>query len=130
MQDLIKQAVNAANKSRHSDRPEIGEVGCALLAANGKIYTGVSLVADSAVGFCAEVGAISAMLADGETRITKIVAAGGDGTVLPPCGKCRELIYSTNPNNIEADVIVDSDRVVKFKDLLPEIWQNRINNNT
>jgi cytidine deaminase len=62
------------------------------------------------------------MLTNGESRIEKIVALDGDGVILPPCGRCREIIYQVNNQNKEADIILKN-KVMKLKDLLPEIWQ-------
>ena len=44
------------------------------------------------MGFCAEHAAIAAMITAGENRITKVIAVYEDGTIIPPCGRCREFI--------------------------------------
>ncbi|MCU9602113.1 hypothetical protein OEV75_13000 [Caldibacillus kokeshiiformis] len=44
------------------------------------------------IGFCAEHSAITAMVTAGERKIAKIVAVYEDGSILPPCGRCREFI--------------------------------------
>ncbi|HSM82763.1 MAG TPA: cytidine deaminase, partial [Nodosilinea sp.] len=61
-------------------------VGCALLAGNGRVYEGVCIHLPCGLGFCAEAAAIAAMLKDGETQITTIVAVTPDG-ILSPCGR-------------------------------------------
>ena len=50
-------------------------------------------------------------------------AVNDDGAVLPPCGRCRELIYQIDPANLDTDVIVERNEVVKLRDLLPHPWQ-------
>jgi cytidine deaminase len=35
--------------------------------------------------------AVAEMVRNGETRISKIVATTAEGTILPPCGRCRPL---------------------------------------
>ena len=52
-----------------------------------------------------------------------MVAVNDDGAVLPPCGRCRELIYQIDPANLDTDVIVERGEVVKLRDLLPHPWQ-------
>jgi len=104
-----------------------GDVACALLSADGNLYLGVCVDIGSGIGFCAEHSAIAAMLTAGESRIARIVAVWGEGTVLPPCGRCREFMYEIDAANLEStEVILGEDQVVKLKDLLPhpyhEVW--------
>ncbi|MBA7554547.1 hypothetical protein ES705_47171 [subsurface metagenome] len=108
----------------------IGEVGCALVTDKDNIYIGASIHACCGIGFCAEHSAIASMVTNGEYRIKKIVAVSGDGAVLPPCGRCRELMYQINEDNWNTEIIVGETRVVKLKDLLPEPWQKRVSNNS
>ena len=53
-----------------------------------------------------------------ESEILKIVAIGKSG-IYPPRGRCREFICQINDSNIDAEVMVAPDRVVKLLDLLP-----------
>ena len=69
------------------------QVGAAILAENGQIYSGCN-VENSAYpeGSCAETGAIAAMVRDGARQIREIVVIGrGDG-LCTPCGGCRQRI--------------------------------------
>jgi cytidine deaminase len=105
-----------------------GDVGCALLSSRGNLYLGVCIDISSGIGFCAEHAAIAAMITAGESSIAKIVAVWGENTVLPPCGRCRELIYQIDETNLECtEVILGEDRAVKLKELLPhpyhEVWK-------
>jgi cytidine deaminase len=43
-------------------------------------------------GACAETGAISAMLAAGESRIAEMVVMGEGEMLVTPCGGCRQRI--------------------------------------
>jgi cytidine deaminase len=104
-----------------------GDVACALLSSDGNLYLGVCIDIGSGIGFCAEHSAIAAMITAGESNIAKIVAIWGENTVLPPCGRCRELMYEIDESNLEStDVILGGDSTVKLKDLLPhpyhEVW--------
>src|SRR5512134_623105 len=104
-----------------------GDVACALLSSAGNLYLGVCIDISSGIGFCAEHSAIAAMITAGESRIAKIVAIWGENTVLPPCGRCRELMYQIDETNLDStDVILGESTVVKLRDLLPhpsnEIW--------
>jgi len=43
-------------------------------------------------GACAETGAISAMIAAGESRIAELVVIGDGDALCTPCGGCRQRI--------------------------------------
>ena len=85
---LIAAARAVVNPRRLSRTVEVGGVGAALVTASGQVFTGVCIDAASGIGFCAEHGAVAAMITAGESRIETIVAVDWDGSVLPPCGRC------------------------------------------
>ena len=124
-QELIQKAKSITKLNKLSDEAIAGEVGSALVTDKGNVYTGISIHAASGVGFCAEHSSVAEMLKHGESRVDKIVALDGDDVILPPCGRCRELIYQVNHDNIETDVILDDEKTRKIKELLPERWQER-----
>lgn len=104
-----------------------GDVACALLSVKGNLYLGVCMDISSGIGFCAEHAAIAAMITVGESQIARIVAIWGENTVLPPCGRCRELMYEIDAANLEnTEVVLGLDQAVKLKELLPhpyhEVW--------
>jgi len=76
-----------------------------LLTESGNLFHGVCIDVGSGIGFCAEHGAIAAMVTAGQRRISKIVAVWGvkTVTVLPPCGRYREFMYQIDRNNLDAD---------------------------
>lgn len=122
---LIQKAMQIAKLHKPSEDVRIGEVGCALVSEKGNLYLGVSIHACCGIGFCAEHSAIANMVLNREYVIKKIVAVCSDGTVLPPCGRCREFMYEIDEKNYSADVILDKKREAKLKDLLPEPWQKK-----
>jgi cytidine deaminase len=93
--DLISRATAVIRPRRLSSTAEAGTVGCALVTANGIIHTGDCIDLACGLGFCAEHAAIATMITDGESRIATLTAVASDGTVLPPCGRCRELIWQS-----------------------------------
>jgi len=124
--ELIKRAKQVAKLNKVSDVVETGGVGCALITSLGNVYLGASIDAPCGIGFCAETSAIASMVTNGESRIQKIVAIKEKGVILPPCGRCRELIYEINAANQDTDVILSENRTVKLKTLLPEPWQKKL----
>lgn len=122
-QELIEKAMTVLRPRVLSHANNAGEVACALLSLSGNLYLGVSIDVSSGIGFCVEHSAIAAMITAGESRISKIVAVWEDRVVLPPCGRCRELIYQIDPANmISTDVIIGEDQTVKLQELLPHPW--------
>ena len=121
--DLIKKASSIISPKMLKSGL-VGDVGCALLAGNGKIYTGVCVGVDSN-GYCAERVAMAKMITDDkEYIIKKIVATWKDEDgiiyVIPPCGHCRQAMREIDESNIGgADVILDVDKSVSLRELLP-----------
>src|SRR5262245_31765977 len=69
-----------------------GTVAAALLTRTGQIFTGICVDFRCSLGFCAEQAAIVDMLKHRISQVVAIVAVRTDGTILPPCGRCREMI--------------------------------------
>jgi len=121
--ELIEKAQSLVNPRKIAHGFTVGDVGCALISEKGNLHVGVCIDAGGGIGFCAEHSAIASMITHGEQRISKIVAVLGDGTVLPPCGRCREFMCQVDKRNMdETNVIIGKDRVVKLRELLPHPW--------
>ena len=126
--ELIEKAATVINEKKVGEYT-VANVGCALISGKGNLYLGVCIDTSSSMGFCAEPNAIGSMITNGEYVIKKIVAVWKDRQgavyVIPPCGKCREFMKQINQRNLETEVILDTEKVVKLKDLLPyhDWWQ-------
>ena len=68
-------------------------VGAALLAANGKVYVGCN-VENRLLGLtlCAERGALSAAVADGQASFVALAIATDSAPPCAPCGQCRDAL--------------------------------------
>lgn len=121
---LVAEARNATVSFEASVDCHAGVVGAALLTEDGRVFTGCSIDCSCGIGFCAEHAAIAEMLKHRITRIRAIVASNDDGRILPPCGRCRELMFQVDHSNLDADVVIAEDRVVKLRELLPFPWQH------
>jgi len=120
---LIDQARAVLRPRKLTDECTVGEVSAALLTSDGNVYVGISISAACGIGFCAEHSAIAQMITHGETLVQRLVALSGDGKFMPPCGRCREMLYQIDRSNLNAEVILSAEKVVSLKDLLPERWQ-------
>ncbi len=123
-EELIEKAKSVIKPKKAAAGRLIADVGAALVTDKGNVYLGVCIDTQEGMGFGAEQNAIAAMVTAGEYRIKKIVAVWKDGTIIPPCGKCRELIWQIDKENWNTEVIIGKDKVVKLKELLPYHWHN------
>jgi cytidine deaminase len=98
-----------------------GSVSAALLTEAGSVYTGICLDLACGIGFCAEHSAIAEMLRSRETVIRKIVAVSVDA-ILPPCGRCRELMAQVDRRNLQCEVLLPDGEVRTLAELLPNVW--------
>ncbi|MFE2723745.1 cytidine deaminase [Kitasatospora sp. NPDC059327] len=69
-------------------------VGAAALVDDGRVVTGCNVEnASYGLALCAECGLVSTLHATGGGRLTAFTCVDGDGGLLMPCGRCRQLLY-------------------------------------
>lgn len=128
-QELIARALTVLKPRTLFNDNSAGSVACALLSGSGRVYLGICIDVGSGIGFCAEHSAVAAMLTAGESAIAKIVAVAAGPTVLPPCGRCRELMFQIDAGNLNrTQVVLSEQQAVPLRDLLPhpytEVWES------
>ncbi len=110
-------------------RPFWHTVAAALRGRDGRIVTGIHLgTTVGSMATCAEAVAIGRALLEGVSEVDLIVAVRqpkpeeppGPPTIVPPCGRCRELLLDHHPG---ARVIIATDVVVPIAELLPTPYQ-------
>jgi len=91
-EELREKAVAAM---RHAYAPYSGfPVGAAAAVDDGRVVVGCNVEnAAYGVGLCAECGVVSQLHASGGGRLTHFVCVNGDGVVIMPCGRCRQLLF-------------------------------------
>jgi cytidine deaminase len=68
-------------------------VGAVLRGAGGKLYAGCNVEnAAYPQSACAEAGAISVMIAAGETQIAEVLVMAEGDALVTPCGGCRQRL--------------------------------------
>lgn len=98
----------------------VGSVGAAVLTKGGNIYTGICIDTACSLGFCAERNALSTMFTHGEYEITHVCAVYLDGSVMPPCGACREFMMQMGPTAKDIEVLLNRDGTsAKLGELMP-----------
>lgn len=117
--DTARTLVRPIQLSHHG--MDAATVGSAILSKQGNLFTGVSLQLSCGIGFCAEHAAVAEMLKAGETAIATIVACN-ETDVLPPCGRCRELLVQVDRVNFDCRVLLGDETVAPLSELLPHHW--------
>lgn len=97
--DMCKHLIGAAERAlQHSYSPYSHfQVGAALLAGSGKIYTGCNLENGAfSPTICAERVAFAKAISAGESSFKMMAVTGGKNGVIegmcPPCGVCRQVM--------------------------------------
>lgn len=122
-QELIRAAAHVARTRCRGDNHTMA---AAARARDGRIVTAVNAYHFTG-GPCAELVVIGAAAAQGAYELDTIVAVGDrDRGVVPPCGRCRQVLLDYFP---ALEVIVgegDRVRTVPISDLLPAryVWSD------
>ena len=126
-EQLLKQALKArenayAPYSHYS-------VGAAIYTQSGKIYSSCNVENISfPCGVCAEAGAISAMIAGGDTKIKTILVVSDGDNLVYPCGACLQRIAEFADEKTEI-CLADTQKIHKtytLKELLPHCFKENI----
>ena len=110
--DELFEAARAVQRNAYAPCSHF-PVGAAILTPSGRIHAGCNVEnAAYPVGSCAEAGAIAAMVAAGETRITVLLTICDSTEVGTCCGGCRQRvrefadmdtpIYACGPDGVRA----------------------------
>jgi len=119
--ELVQAATDVARTRCRGDNHTMA---AAARARDGRIVTAVNAYHFTG-GPCAELVLIGTAAAQGAYELDTIVAVGDrDRGVVPPCGRCRQVLLDYFP---DLDVIVGAGarmRTVRIADLLPEsyVW--------
>ncbi|OGJ17914.1 hypothetical protein A3K73_02815 [Candidatus Pacearchaeota archaeon RBG_13_36_9] len=129
--ELIEKAKEIIVKSRYVNLIDTSEVGSALMTLKGSIFQGVNMGFYCGIGSCGEYQAVGLMISHGEKYIKKIVSVWYDEKtkkyeVIPPCGKCREMIHQLSKKNWNTEIIVSETKKVRLKELIPYAWEGTI----
>lgn len=119
--ELVQIAKKTLNPRQLTESSYAGSVAAALVTDSGRVFTGVCIDTPCSLGFCAEHAAIAAMITAGESRIKKLVAVSHEAGIVPPCGRCREIVYQINHDNLTCEIQL-KEKVVTLGELLPERW--------
>ncbi|MFF5210422.1 cytidine deaminase family protein [Streptosporangium sp. NPDC000396] len=122
--ELIRAASDVAKRYCRGDNHT---VAAAARAASGEIITGVNVYHFSG-GPCAELVVIGAAAGRGIYDLVTMVAVGDGGRgVIPPCGRCRQMMLDYFPAIRVIVGSTESPRSRPITELLPEtyVWAHQ-----
>ncbi|MCB0894973.1 MAG: cytidine deaminase [Nocardioides sp.] len=111
----------AAEASRHAYAPYSHfAVGAAATADDGRVLTGCNVEnAAYGVGLCAECGLVSQLHLTGGGKLTHFVCVNGEGEVIMPCGRCRQLLHENGGPGL---LLLTVSGVKRMDEVLPDAF--------
>ena len=101
------------------------KVGAAIRSASGAVHLGCN-VENVAYpeGTCAEAGAIAAVVAGGDTRISEVAVIADSPEPVPCCGGCRQKIAEFAGQDVRVALATTDGktRVLTVAELLPGVF--------
>jgi cytidine deaminase len=118
--DLLEQA-RAARANAYAPYSHF-PVGAALLAIDGRVFTGVNVEnASYGLSTCAERTAVVCAMAAGARDFVAVAVAGPEDRLrCPPCGSCRQILHEASPDLVVVTAREDGGpAITSLRDLLP-----------
>ena len=121
--ELARSLLDLAREARRNAYAPYSEfpVGAALLASDGRIFTGVNVENVSyGLANCAERVAIFRAVTEGAREFDAIAVVGPEDDVsCSPCGACRQVMHEFAPDMILVTPDGDGFHADRVRDLLP-----------
>ena len=90
---MLRAAATAAAQHAYAPYSRL-RVGAAALVDDGRVVTGCNVEnASYGLSLCAECGLVGALALTGGGRLVAFSCTNGDGGLLMPCGRCRQLLF-------------------------------------
>lgn len=81
-------------------------VGAAAVTDDGRIVSGCNVEnASYGITLCAECSLVSDLVMSGGGRLVAFACVDGNGGVLMPCGRCRQLLYEHSDEAMVLDTV-------------------------
>ena len=97
------------------------QVGAAAIVDDGRIITGANVEnASYGCGLCAECGLVSELHNTGGGRLKAFTCVNGNGEVIMPCGRCRQLLWEHGGKDMDIET---PKGIFKMSEILPQAWE-------
>jgi len=95
---FLLEAARSAREKARADYSHF-EVGAALLAKSGKVYSGCNIENLSlSLSLCAERVALLKALSEGESEFVALAVVTSSNQPATPCGACRQMLWEYAPD--------------------------------
>ncbi|MFM7500528.1 MAG: cytidine deaminase [Actinomycetota bacterium] len=99
--EALKLKATQAMKKSYSPYSKF-PVGVAALVSDGRFVSGCNVEnASYGLTLCAECSLISDLIMSGGGRLLAVVCVDKEGSLLSPCGRCRQLLYEHGGDSLE-----------------------------
>ncbi len=117
--DALRAAAVAISEHAYAPYSNF-RVGAAAVVDDGRTVVGCN-VENAAYGvtLCAECGLVSSLHAGGGGRLTHFVCVNGEGEVIMPCGRCRQLLHENGGTEL---LLMTPAGVRTMADVLPDAF--------
>ncbi len=95
-------------------------VGAAALVDDGRVVVGCNVEnAAYGVALCAECGLVSQLHITGGGRLTHFACVNGQGQIIMPCGRCRQLLFENGGPDL---LLMTVSGVKRMDEVLPDAF--------
>jgi cytidine deaminase len=127
MSDELLAAARAARLHAHAPFSNF-QVGAALLAADGRVFTGCNVEnATYGLTVCAERVAVWKAVSEGARGFVRVAVVADTARPTPPCGACRQILWEFGGDLevVLGDLTSETARL-RLADLLPLPFDARL----
>ncbi|MDQ0770081.1 cytidine deaminase [Pseudarthrobacter defluvii] len=115
----LEAAAVAAMKNAYAPYSKF-PVGAAALTGNGRIVTGCNVEnASYGLTLCAECVLVGELQMTGGGQLQAFYCVDGEGNVLMPCGRCRQLLYEFRAPGMQ---LMTSQGIKTMDQVLPDAF--------
>lgn len=103
--DALRTAAKAAMRHAYVPYSQF-PVGAAALVDDGRIISGCNVEnASFGLTLCAECGLVSELHATGGGKLVAFTCVDGNGEILMPCGRCRQLLFEHSREGMMCETV-------------------------
>lgn len=103
--DALREVANEAMRKAYVPYSKF-PVGAAAIVDDGRVVSGCNVEnASYGVGLCAECSLTSALMMSGGGKLVAFTCVDGNGNVLMPCGRCRQLLYEHSAEGMVLETV-------------------------
>jgi cytidine deaminase len=103
--DALRAAANAAMEKAYVPYSKF-KVGVAALTEDGRIVSGCNIEnASYGLTLCAECSMVSELFMTGGGRLIAFTCVDGNGNILMPCGRCRQLLFEHSAEGMVLETV-------------------------